>query len=171
MILVSLVILLISPTITKKTDNAQVTNQAAKFSQPKVSRVMVVEMVAKADDRAERLARFFASKNSPFTAYAADFVEIADKYGFDYTLLPAITGVESSFGLSVPKGTFNPYGWNNGVTRFSSWKDANEQVAAGIRTRYAPFGAVNPFAIGHRYASDPFWANKVYRNQLEISRF
>lgn len=171
MILVSLGILLISPTITKTTYQAETVSTPIKSAAPKLRNVMVATTVAQTDDRGKRLARFFASKNSPFVSDAEKFVQIADKYSLDYTLLPAITGVESSFGIHVPSGSFNPYGWNNGTMRFRDWVTSTEAVANGIRSRYARFGEVYAYAIGPRYAGDKTWASKVTRYQREIARY
>ena len=171
MILVSLLILLISPTITKNDYKAQTAQPPVLIASPKPKNLVVVSMVAGVDNRADRLARYLASKDSPLVPYAQDFVEISDKYNLDYTFLPAITGVESSFGQRVPAYSYNPYGWNNGAAHFQNWVDATNQVASGIRTRYMPEGEVTSFAIGSRYAQDPFWAERVYRYQLEIGRF
>lgn len=172
MIVISLLILLISPTISKSNTSAEPPiSKPAVAVKLKPENIMVVSIVAQKDNRAEKLANFFAAKNSPFTPYAADFVSIADEYNLDYTLLPAITGVESNYGLQVPAFSYNPYGWNNGLYRFSSWNDATNQVAQGIRTRYINTGLVSPYSIGPRYAQCPNWASRVARNQAEITTY
>ena len=34
--------------------------------------------------------------------------------GLDYRLVPAISGVESTFGKHIPDNSYNAYGWANG---------------------------------------------------------
>lgn len=171
MTLVLATILLVSPTILKSTDRASVAQAAVEKPTPKSRVTMGVSIVAKKDDRGDKLAAFFATKKSPFAPYAQSFVAIADKYEMDYTLLPAIAGVESTYGLAIPANSFNPYGWNNGAYKFKSWVEATEIVANGIRTRYAPNGEVSPWLIGSRYAANPAWASHVAKYQAEIASF
>ena len=159
--------LVASPTIAKSNNKAAATAVAQETITPTVNTI-VVSVVAKTDDRAEKLANYFASKNSPFVPYAKDFVAIADKYDIDWTLLPSITGVESSFGIAVPAFSYNPYGWNNGKTYFPSWVAATETVASGLRTRYAPTGVITPWRIGPMYAESTTWAVRVARFQSEL---
>ncbi|HEY4694398.1 MAG TPA: hypothetical protein VIH52_00290 [Candidatus Nanoarchaeia archaeon] len=163
--------LVISPTISNLVPQTETPNVSAPTTALENKNLMVDTVVAKKDDRAEKLASYFATKNSPFVPYAEDFVAISDKYDLDWTLLPSIAGLESSFGLQVPFLSFNPYGWNNGKYRFQSWVQATEVVAAGIRSRYAPSGEVTPFRIGRMYAESPTWAVRVSRYQAEILRF
>lgn len=131
---------------------------------------MVVTIIAAKDNRAERLEQYFAAKNSPFKGKAGNFVEVADKYDIDWTLLPAIANLESQLGKQVPAYSNNPYGWNNGKYQFASWENANEVVAKALRTRYAPTGQITPFRIGKMYAASPTWAERVAKYQIEISR-
>lgn len=172
--LVALVILAIaiSPTISNsETEPQAVDTPTALGVQPQKSDVISIVAVSAKDDRAARLEKFFASKNSPFTPIAENFIATSDKYDFDWTLLPAIANLESQLGKMVPANSFNPYGWNNGNYKFSSWEDANEIVANGLRTRYAPFGEIDPYRIGKMYAASPTWAVRVAKYQAEIRNF
>lgn len=91
----------------------------------------------KIDPRVEKLEEFFASYDSPLGAHAVVFVETADRNGLDWRLLPAITGVESTFGKNVPSyAPFNPFGWRcNHIQpcwRFSSYEEAVRTVGEKI---------------------------------------
>jgi hypothetical protein len=142
-----------------------------QISEPTNTRVvMVATAIAMKDDRAEKLDAYFKVKGSPFYGKGKNFVEVADKYDLDWTLLPAIANLESQLGKAIPVGSFNPYGWNNGKYRFASWEAANETVANGLRTRYAPTGAITPARIGSRYAESPTWAVRVAKYQSEITK-
>lgn len=167
---VPVLIAVLSPTTSKNADSIAVeTPQISTNQTPK--NVMVVSVVAKKDDRAERLNAYFAAKGSPFAGKGENFVQVADKYDIDWTLLPAIANLESQLGKAVPAYSFNPYGWNNGKYSFGSWENANEIVASSLRSRYVPVGAVTAFKIGPTYAANPNWASRVSKYQREIVNF
>src|ERR1700694_4821648 len=54
-------------------------------------------VIVQEDKRVEILKQFFSKKDSPLANYSKFFIETADKYGLDWTLMPAISGMESSF--------------------------------------------------------------------------
>jgi hypothetical protein len=114
------------------------------------------------DFRVEALESYLEAKKSPLAMYADEFVDYADKYGLDYRLVPAITGVESTFGKRIPVGSYNAYGWANGEYRFSSWEDSIGHVSMTLKTKYIDKGAVSIERIGKRYAPPSnTWSNKV----------
>jgi len=166
-----LIALVISPTISNRSVQTAQVNAPGTFAlQNSQTNVMQVNIVAQKDNRAEKLKAYFAKNRSPFTPYATNFVQVADKYDLDWTLLPAIAKLESQLGIRIPAGSYNPYGWNNGKYFFKSFENANEVVANGIRTRYAPTGKVTAARIGKKYAASPTWASRVSRYQIEISK-
>src|SRR3989344_1852416 len=93
------------------------------------------------DHRVENLRNYLQKYNSPLTEYAADFVSYADVYGLDYRLVPAITGVESTYGKRIPYKSYNAYGWANGEYKFNSWEDSIGHVSMSLRTKYIDKGA------------------------------
>lgn len=108
------------------------------------------------------LTRFLEKHNSPLATYADKFIFYADKYRLDYRLVPAISGVESSFGKRIPKGSFNAYGWANGKYYFESWELGIEEVSKVLRKNYYDQGATNLTNIGRLYAPpSKTWAWKV----------
>ncbi len=78
-------------------------------SEVRIHTVYAKEKV-KNDKRVEILNQFFIKKDSPLASSSAYFIETADKYGLDWTLIPAISGMESNFGKSMPKNSNNPFG-------------------------------------------------------------
>ena len=160
MALVAIPILVASPTISNEpiTNSLRGDNVVTGRNHPLVFKAKVT---AKKDDRAKILAKFLKKQGSPMAKDAPELVRIADKYNFDWKLLPAIAALESQYGKMVPAGSFNPYGWNNGSAYFKNWVSASEIVAEGIRIRYAPKGAVTPWRIGPSYAESPTWAARV----------
>lgn len=159
-----------NPTNSNNQNLQPITQPVVKPAQKPVNK-MVVIIVAKEDDRALRLAKYFRAKGSPFTPYAKDFITIADKYNIDWTLLPAIANLESQLGKQIPTNSYNPYGWNNGKYRFASWVAATETVAKALRTRYVPSGEITANRIGRTYATSPTWASRVNKYQAEINRW
>jgi cell division protein FtsL len=108
---------------------------------------------SKGDKRIVALLLFFEKYRSPMahSSVAKAFVESADKNGFGdkWYLLPAISGIESSFGRIVPRTgnvlSYNGWGWSGGSkygrwSYFSSWEDAAEKVSKGMAEGYGRTG-------------------------------
>lgn len=124
------------------------------------------------DERVKRLSLFLKSRNSPLKSYAQDFIRTADKYGVDWKLVPSITGVESSFGLAIPQGSYNAYGWANGEFYFKSWPDSIEVVTKVLRENYIDRGADTVWKIAPIYAPpSQTWAGKVSNFMNNIENF
>lgn len=116
----------------------------------------------KPDERVLKLRLFLASYNSPLENLADEFVTTADKYRVDWKLVPAITGVESTFGRFIPVGSYNAYGWNNGNFYFQSWPESIEIVTKTLKEKYINRGADTVWKIGPIYAPpSKTWAAKV----------
>lgn len=143
----------------------------APFAQTKVAfaPITVVKKVeAKIDDRPTRLASFLAEYDSPLVPYAKKFISVADTYGLDWRLLPAIAGTESTFGLHYIIGTYNPFGWGSGRIRFSSFGQAIETVGRTLYEKYYKFGTrdLTIEQVGDIYAESPHWHISV-RNWIK----
>lgn len=113
------------------------------FGSPKTSQILGVNTVM--DERIPLLRGYLQAKGSPLAPKAAQMIVTADKYQFDWRLLPAIAGKESSFGKKIPwdkegqKPSYNAWGWGiygDQVLSFSSWDEAIEKVGAGLRDGY-----------------------------------
>ena len=117
---------------------------------------------ANSDYRVKVLKAYLSKHNSPLADYAGYFVETADKYNIDWRLVPAISGVESTFGKRIPANSFNAYGWANGAYKFKSWEDSIEIVSKTLREKYIDRGAPSIAKIARRYAPpSSTWAGKV----------
>lgn len=77
-------------------------------------------------DRIDRINKYFEQRNMPLAGYGEDFLEVAEKCGMDWRLLPAIGVRESSGG----KNQFNnnPFGWGSAKIKFNDFKDAIQNV-------------------------------------------
>lgn len=114
------------------------------------------------DYRVATLAKFLKEYGSPLTPYSYDFVRFADTYNLDWRLVPAITGVESTFGKRIPTNSYNAYGWANGAYSFNSWEEGIEVVSKTLREDYINRGAKSLNKIARRYAPpSSTWAWKV----------
>lgn len=113
------------------------------------------------DPRVQALVNLLSQHNSPLLPYAEDFVKSANKYGVDWRLLPAISGVESSFGKRLVADSYNAYGWGQGYVYFSNWEEGIEKVNQALKEKYIDRGAETVNKIGPIYAEDPNWSTKV----------
>lgn len=130
------------------------------------------------DPRVLALRQFLIDYNSPMYPYAEVFVTEADKYGLDWRLVAAISGVESAFGNLIPYQSHNGWGWKGDPTRdwsyFNSWADGIAAVSEGLGVWYG--GHLTPFEIEPAYCppcgqteGHP-WANGVTRfmNEMDL---
>ncbi|MGB3020277.1 MAG: hypothetical protein WBB58_03635 [Microgenomates group bacterium] len=118
------------------------------------------------DARVANLKRFFRKYNSPLYDDAEFIVTTADKYEFDYRLLPAIAMQESGLCRVIPNNSYNCWGWGiygSTVTRFDSYQDAIKTVSKGIKTYYIDKGLTTTEQIMAKYtpSSNGSWANGV----------
>ena len=114
------------------------------------------------DSREKKLEIFLKGKKSPLVDYAGLIVRTADQYGIDWRLLTAIAGIESSFGIHIPKGSYNAYGWANGAYRFRSWEHSIDHVSKILAQKYYQKGLDTPRKIAPVYAPpSKHWAGAV----------
>lgn len=127
----------------------------------------------KLDKKAEILAAFLAKHNSPLQYHAQDFIDAAKQYNLDWKLVPAIAGVESTFGKFIPGG-YNGWGWGVYGTQaiyFDSWTDAIFTISKGLRENYLDKGLTDPYSINKVYAASPSWGSKVSYFMEDLEKF
>lgn len=118
------------------------------------------------DERVEKLTAYLKYQNSPLADEAQTFIEEAEKNDLDWRLVPAIAGIESTYGKRIPTKSYNAWGWgvftgqSFGVV-FPSWSDGIAQVSEGLKKGYIDRGATTIYSIGRWYASSPTWAGRV----------
>lgn len=125
------------------------------------------------DPRAYILKNYLAQFESPLQNHAQDFVDAADYYKMDWKLVPAISGVESTFGKRIPGG-FNGWGWGVYGTQaiyFKSWTDGIYTVSKGLKENYINKGLTEPYAMNRIYAASPTWGSKVSFFITEIDKY
>lgn len=145
----------------------------------KESQVLGVHTVG--DERIPLLRGYLQAKDSPLASKAAEMVMTADKYQFDWRLLPAIAGKESSFGNKIPwdkegqKPSNNAWGWGiygDQVLSFSSWEEGIEIVGAGLRDGYFDKNLTTVEEIMHYFTpkSNGSWARDVSSIMEQINK-
>lgn len=128
------------------------------------------------DTRVDKLTAYLKFHNSPLADEAKTFITEAQKNDLDWRLVPAIAGVESTFGKRIPYKSYNAWGWgiytgqSYGIA-FSTWSHGIAQVSEGIKMGYIDKGAITVSAIGKWYAASPDWARKVAYFIDSIDRF
>ena len=129
-------------------------------------------------DRAASLRTFFKSLNSPLEPYSEHFVEVADKYGLDYRLLPAISCNESSCGKYYIPSSNNVFGWGiygNKVTSFESIEVGIDTVGKGLAENYVAKGydTVEEIAPIYTPPNPQGWASKIryFYGKMDVALF
>lgn len=124
---------------------------------------------SRVDLRAKALQNVLEKRNSPLAPYAGYYVNAADRNGIDWRLLPAIAGLESSFGLRQMPGSHNSYGWGGGHIYFDSVEDGIDTILIAFKNKYAARGAKTVEQIGPIYAESPTWVPRVrsFMNKFE----
>lgn len=134
----------------------------------------VLGVADSADARPIIIKKYLDKYQSPMLPYADLIVSVSDKYNLDWRLLIAIAQQESNLGKKIPEGSFNAWGWgihSQGTLKFSSWLEAIETVARGIKENYVDKGYTTTEAIMSKYTplSNGSWAFGVnqFLNELE----
>lgn len=129
----------------------------------------------KVDPREDILRQFFERRSSSLGQSARTFISVADRYELDYTLLPAISGVESGLEKAGNTTDFNPFGYMcpGGPCRFDSFEQAIERVGKTIGTSrtYAPYrrsGEIIELAKIYNQVSPDDWTWKIKSFQEKI---
>lgn len=141
--------------------------QTAFSANPEVQGVTTIEEVE--DARAQIITNFLSRHNSPLEPadyYGEYLVKIADQYGIDYRLLPAIAMQESNLCKKIPEGSFNCLGFgvhSKGTLGFESYEANFDRAARELKKNYIDIGLTTPEKIMTKYTphSNGSWANSV----------
>jgi hypothetical protein len=160
-ILIALLSLVLFP--QKSEASEKTVDSSAKLASQSTVKQSVV------DTRVKALENVFEKYNSPLAKEALNYVKYADSYGVDWKLLPAISGLESSFGIHLMPGSHNAYGWGGGHIYFASWEEGINTINQALRKNYMDkWGATDVWSIGPIYAESPTWAIRVNIFMREI---
>lgn len=166
-----LAVLFLMTAVFPKTVYADATRGAsAHFAGPQAVTPHFVEK----DNRAEILQLYLERYNSPLADHAKTFIQQADANNLDWKLVAAIAGLESGYGIQIPGGSYNAWGfgiYGNHVRYFTSWDDGITTVSTALRTDYLGNNPeTNVYQIGARYAASPTWAARVSANMYQIGQ-
>jgi hypothetical protein len=137
---------------------------------PANSDVLGINTTVEGDDaRIQIVSNFLARHESPLQPYdewGRKLVAIADKYGVDFRLLPAIAMQESNLCKVIPPDTHNCLGFgihSKGTLAFDTFEDSFDRAARELKKNYIDEGRTTPEDIMHKYTphSDGSWANSV----------
>ncbi|MEZ0209043.1 MAG: hypothetical protein ACAH17_02620 [Candidatus Paceibacterota bacterium] len=82
-------------------------------------------------EKAEAIDTYFKERSMPLEGTGMTFVLVAEKYGLDWTLLPAI-GIRESSGGKAACG-HNPFGWGScKLHNFGSYEQAIEALGKNL---------------------------------------
>lgn len=125
------------------------------------------------DARPGILRQYLSYYDSPLTSYADEIVSLADQYGIDFRLVPAIAQQESNLCHVIPPGSYNCWGW--GITSvsslgFDSYEDGIKTVTSGLKNNYIDDGLLTPDQIMTKYtpSSNGSWARGVNEFMSEM---
>lgn len=139
--------------------------------------VQGVESVLETDDaRAALVTSFLERHNSPLEPadyYGKVFVEVADRYGFDFRLLPAIAMQESNLCKAIPPGSYNCLGFGvheRGTLGFENFEANFERAGRELKLYYIDKGLTTPEQIMTKYtpSSNGSWAESVNQWMAEM---
>lgn len=99
--------------------------------------------------------------NSPMVGSVDAFIDACRTYDLDCYLLPAIAGLESTYGKFIIPGYYNPFGWGGGRIQFASWEEGIDRVGKGLRNNYINKGATTVESIAPIYSASQTWAPRV----------
>lgn len=131
--------------------NVSLSSHIGSLDTDPVTKVEVsVEDVRK--QRAEAINTYFKERSMPLEGTGMTFVLVAEKYGLDWRLMPAI-GVRESSGGKASCG-YNPFGWGScKLSNFSSYGQAIESLGKNL-------GGANPKTA--RYYAGKTSKEKLY---------
>lgn len=145
--------------------------------QPQNGQVKGVETIIEStDSRAVVVAEFLKRHDSPLVPpehYGEVFVTIADRYGFDFRLLPAIAMQESNLCKRIPEGSFNCLGFGiheRGTLEFPDFESNFDRAGRELKAYYIDEGRTTPETIMQKYtpSSDGSWAASVNQWMAEM---
>lgn len=136
----------------------------------------VESLIETTDGRALVVAEFLRRHNSPLEPhdhYGQVFVDIADRYGFDFRLLPAIAMQESGLCKFIPEASYNCLGFGvheRGTLAFENFEANFERAGRELKAYYINEGRTTPETIMQKYtpSSNGSWAESVNQWMSEM---
>jgi hypothetical protein len=137
---------------------------------PPIGEVKGISTIVEGEDaRPDIVANFLKRHDAPLKPhdeYGRILVKIADKYGVDFRLLPAIAMQESNLCKKIPPGSYNCLGFGiheRGTLMFESYEANFDRAARELKANYIDGGRGTPEEIMRKYtpSSNGSWAASV----------
>ncbi len=144
------------------------------FGATSVSAQTVPNTLKTLDPRVLVLKYYLEGYQAPFQDEAEKFISEADKNGFDWKLLPAISAVESRFGHRFPANSYNAWGYGIHSGKgffFNSWDSAIGYISQDIKQKYVNQGLITPYAMNTHYSTNPDWGWQVDYYMQELDQY
>jgi len=165
------------PKLLAAQSSQELTSAPQGASIPEAGSVKGIETsLASNDARATIVANFLKRYRSPLEPYdhfGEVFVDIADRYNFDFRLLPAIAMQESNLCNKIPPGTYNCLGFGiheRGTLAFPNYEANFERAGRELKANYIDQGRITPEQIMAKYtpSSKGSWADSVNQWMAEM---
>jgi hypothetical protein len=159
----------------KKEERAPILAPAEKLATVE-STTGIGSVLGAEDARSLIISRFLERHNSPLKPYdhfGQVFVGVADRYGFDFRLLPAIAMQESNLCKNIPENSYNCLGFGiheRGTLTFENYEANFERAGRELKANYIDQGRTTPDTIMKKYtpSSDGSWADSVNQWMAEM---
>lgn len=169
-------LLIFAVALVSSKNNLELPSVAAPLNVAEASTQNIIEaeiIAAEVGDPRPLIVENFL-KGTPLAPYSEYMVEVADKYGLDYRLIPAISMKESGGGAAIDLASHNAWGFENGKTYFPSWEYAIDRVGVTLKNGYISKGLTTPEQIMAKYAPPQLatggkWAKDInlFYSQME----
>ncbi len=163
---------LVALMITPVPDQRQVLSAATEVYAAQTNNSSSISaLITAADGRALIIRNYLRVHNSPLEPFSDEVVRVGDKYAVDPNLLIAIAQQESNLCKKIPLDSHNCWGfgiYGDKVTRFSSYPEALDRVAATLKKKYIDQGLNTPEEIMVRYTPPSVekggaWASGIHQ--------
>ena len=113
------------------------------------------------NDRAAKIDAYYGRHDLPLTGYGMQMVLVAEKYGIDWRLIPAIGMRETTGGKFACYN--NPFGWGSCKIKYSSFEESIEALGKNL-------GGANP-RTSYYYAGKTTAEKLYYYNGTVIPSY
>jgi hypothetical protein len=169
--------LLVQTQLNDRLASSSVTMSSAGDDSDSTGQIKGMTSIIETDDaRPQIVANFlqrYSSPLTPYDVYGAKLVDIADRHGLDFRLLPAIAMQESNLCKKIPEGSYNCLGFGihaKGTLEFESYEANFERAARELKKNYIDQGRTTPEQIMKKYtpSSNGSWAESVNQWMSEM---
>lgn len=124
--------------------------EVEKVLQDQEYEILYINTDSNFEQKVKNIERYMGARNAPLEHQAEYMVIMANKFGIDYRLVPAISIIESSGGEHLYR-RFNAWGWGGAEGfAFENWEHSIYVVSRGMGGYYS-MGLDTPKKMAPRY--------------------